>query len=507
MQTNNIPKGTIQITLTSMLQYLIMGLFYIAVTKTNALTKTDIGALSILSFLSSIISLFTGLALPTALTKFTSEKLGKKEPEEAASVQKTITKTVIVLSLAGFTIATILSEQLSKYLFGSSLYTHLIILMLVYTLLFSMVGLCSSTLQSLYLFGKMATITITFIAISRITSVTLAILHMGLEGVITGYVVGALVALITAVAFIRGKLPKTTHNAPLKPILKFSLPLFISGITILFLSWADVIIVTLITTDYSQTGVYYIVLNSVAVLSMLWIPITTTIFPALSAKHGLQKPEDITNILKTSSRFLIYIILPSCLGLATISQTALAFFYGSSYTPGTIPLSILSVGTIITALYSLFSTALTATGKTVDILKINITLIISTLLMLSVLVPFLQTTGAALTRSITQLIRLALAVYLLSKVVKIKLDKEALWKSAAATTAIIPVLLIIESTLATELTILQTLAIEILIAAGIYIFSLYLLKALNTQDFQLLKQALPKPLTKYINTLEKIIAR
>jgi len=39
MQTNNIPKGTFQITLTNALQYLTMGLFYIAVTKTNALTK------------------------------------------------------------------------------------------------------------------------------------------------------------------------------------------------------------------------------------------------------------------------------------------------------------------------------------------------------------------------------------------------------------------------------------------------------------------------------------
>ncbi len=51
------------------------------------------------------------------------------------------------------------------------------------------------------------------------------------------------------------------------------------------------------------------------------------------------------------------------------------------------------------------------------------------------------------------------------------------------------------------------LAIEILTAATIYLFALYILKALKNQDFQLLKQAFPKPLTKYINIIERLIVR
>lgn len=507
MQTNNIPKGTFQITLTNAVQYLIMGLFYIAVTKTNALTQADIGTLSILSFLSSTIILITGLALPAALTKFASENIGKNQLEEAASVQKTVTKTVLALSVIGFIIASLLSNQLSQYLFGSSTYAHLIILMLIYTLFFSVIGLCNSTLQALYLFGKMATVTLIFIIISRTTAVTLAMLHIGLKGVIIGYITGSIVALITAVAFIRGKLPKTTHNTSIKPILKFSLPLFMSGLTVLILNRADIVIITAMTLDYSLTGIYYIALNSVTVLSILWIPVTTTIFPALSAKHGLTNPEDITSILKTSSRYLIYIILPSCLGLAVISPTALAFFYGPNYTPGAIPLSILSVATIIIALYSLFTTALTAIGKTTQILKINVILALSTVIILFAVVPFFQTIGAALARLITQLIGITLAFYILQKEIPVQIDKEALWKSTLASTATIPFLLILETTISKNLPVNQTLIIEILTAASIYAFSLYILKALKTQDFELLKQALPKALTKYINLIEKIIAR
>jgi O-antigen/teichoic acid export membrane protein len=506
MQTNNIPKGTFQITLTNALQYLIMGLFYIAVTKTNALTQTDIGALSILSFLSSTIILITGLALPTALTKFTSEKLGKNQTEEAASVQKTVTKTVLALSLTGFITLILFSNQLSQFLLGSSIHANLIILMLVYTLFFSIITLFKSTLQALYLFGKMATVTLISIIVSRITAVILATLNMGLDGVLIGYITGSLVALAVAACFLRGKLPKTTHNASLKPILKFSLPLFLSSLTLLILNQAGIVVITAMTTDYSLTGVYYIALNSVAVLSIVWIPITTTIFPALSAKHGLKKPEDITNILKTSSRYLIYIILPSCLGLAAISPTALAFFYGQDYLPGAIPLSILSVATIIIALYSLFTTALTAIGKTTQILKINVILAVSTVAMLSTIVPFLQIVGAALARLITWIIGIALAFYLLQKEITVQLDKEALWKATAASIAIVPFLLTFEATISKNLSITQTLIIEVLTAVTIYAFSLRILKALKSQDFELLRQALPKPLTKYINFVEKIIA-
>jgi len=507
METGNIPGGTLQITLANAFQHLIMALFYIIVTKTNALTQTDIGALSILSFIAATFSLLTLLALPTALTKFTSEKIGKNQKGEATAIQKTITKTVITLSIAGFAIAALSSQLVSQYFWNSPEYVLLIILILIYAFLTNIITLCNSTLQALYLFGKMATLTIIFIVSSRIVATALALLHMGVAGVIIGYIIGSIIALTIAINFLRGKLPKTTKNMPLKPLLHFSLPLFLSSITALVLSWADVVIITFLTGDYSLTGVYYIVINSVATLTILYIPMTTTIFPALSAQHGLEKPESISNILRTTSRYLIYIIFPSCIGLTIIAPTALTFFYGASYTKGAIPLAILSIAAIIIALYSLFTTALTAIGKTGQILKINVISAFSAILILVALVPFFETTGAALARLTTQIIILVLATYALRKEIKIQLDKEALWKSALASTAFVPLLLTLELIISSRLSTTQTLAIEILTAAGIYAFALYILKALKSQDFELLRQALPKPLTKYLNILEGIIVR
>ncbi|MEJ2272914.1 MAG: polysaccharide biosynthesis C-terminal domain-containing protein, partial [Candidatus Bathyarchaeota archaeon] len=190
-----------------------------------------------------------------------------------------------------------------------------------------------------------------------------------------------------------------------------------------------------------------------------------------------------------------------------IAPTALTLFYGSSYAQGAIPLAILSISTIITAIFTLYTTTFGAIGKTGQVLKINIIAAISTILSLLLLVPLLETAGAASSRLITALITITLATYLLRKEIKLQIDKEALWKSIVSTVAFIPILLIIENMLNTQLSIILMLGIEIIIAAMIYLFFLYFLKALKKEDFDLLRQAMPKQLTKYIDIFENKIVR
>jgi O-antigen/teichoic acid export membrane protein len=508
METGNIPGGTLKITIANASQYLIIAIFYIIVTKTNALSQTDIGTLSLLSFLTSTFSLLTLFSLPTALTKFTSENLGKNQHEEAVAIQKTVTKLVILLSIAGLVATIILSKTISEFLWNNPEYTILLILNFIYSFFHNLIGLVNSTLQALCFFGKLAAINLTFYLSSRLTALLLASLRMGITGVIVGYMVGSIIAISLAIIFLRGKLNQTTtKKTHIKPLLHFSFPLFLTSITTLILNWADIVIITTLVKDLSLTGIYYIVVNSVGTLTLLYIPVTTTIFPALSSHYGLGKTKNISNILRITSRYLIYLMLPSCIGLAIIGPTALSLFYGPSYTKGAIPLAILALTTLIVALSALFNIVFQAIGKTEQILKINITIAISLIIMLLSFVPFLGTTGAAFARLITQAAGITLAVYLLKREIKVNLDREALWKSAISTLATVPFLIVIELILSTKLSTIQTLALEILTAAGIYSFSIYALKALKKQDFELIKQAFPKTLAKYINIIEHIFVR
>jgi len=190
MEIGNIPGGTLKITLANASQYLIIAIFYIIVTKTNTLTQTDIGTLSLLGFLTSTFSLLTMLSLHRALTKFTSENIGKNQHEEAIATQKTVTKIVILISVAGLAATISLSKVISQFLWNTPEYTIILILNFTYAFFYNLIQLVDSTLQALFLFGKMATITLTFYLTSRLTALLLASLQMGVTGVIIGYIVG-----------------------------------------------------------------------------------------------------------------------------------------------------------------------------------------------------------------------------------------------------------------------------------------------------------------------------
>lgn len=483
MQTDSIAKGTFQIALASGLQYAVMGLFYIVVTKTNSLTQADIGVVSILTFISSLVLLATQLSLPTALAKFVSENVAKGQVQEAASISKTIFRTVIVLSMIGCAVAAIGSYQISEYLFGSSNYAYLVILMLGYTLAYSVVTLLSSALQGLLLFGRMALVTVLFIIVSRIVGAALAFVGTGVVGVVVGYVVGATVSLAVAVVFLRGKFSKTSLNSSVRPLLRFSFPLFLGSITLLILNWADVVIVRLLSGDNALTGVYYIAVNSVTALTVLWIPLSTTIMPAMSAKKGLNRSEDITEIIRISSRYIMYIVVPACVGLALVSSTAMNFFYGSGYIEGALALSILSIASIVTAFYAVVIAALTALGKTTQILKIyGVSALVSVVALVLAVLPF-KTVGAASARFATQLTSLVLGFYVLRREVKVRIDSEGVWKAIVASAAFIPFILVFDAVWGYTLSVTLRLVAEIGPSVAIYAVCLYLLRALKSQDF------------------------
>ncbi len=507
MEAGSVARGTFQITSTSALQYLVMGLFYIVVTKTNTLTPNDLGVLSVLSFIASTLVLST-LALPTALTKFVSEHLGRNEAQEAASVQRTVTRTVVVLSLVGLAITVVVSASLSQYFWGTTENGQLIILIAISAFFVNLITLYNSGLRALRLFGKMALVTVIYILSSRIIAVIMALLGFGVSGVVVGYIIGSLTGLTVAISFIRGKFSNSSHNTTsIKPLLQFSLPLFLSSMALLILTQADIIVLASTFPDYALIGIYSVAVRSLLALSVIWQPIMLTVFPTISARFGLQDSEGVSNAVKMTSRYLAYTIIPSCIMLAVVAPTALNVFYGPKYVQGATALGILAFSIIVLTLFTLLTTTLTAMGKTKQVLQINLVSALSAVALLLSLVPLFEIIGAAITRLAVQTISLILAAYALQRYVNVQLDREALWKSTVASTITIPFLLVMESTMTKSFPVVQVLAAEILGGGVIYLASLYTLKALNGQDFELLRQSFPKSFSKVIDVLQSVMSR
>lgn len=505
MESNDAAKGTLQLTFTNTFQYVIMAAFYIVVAKTNVLTPEDLGYLSIISFIASTLTLSL-FNLPLAVTKFVSEKLGKKEYEKAASIFKTGKRLQIILNTVALAIATLLSTTLSQYFWGNTEYSILIVLFCVEVFFINLISIYKSGLRALGLFSKMALSTIVYISVSRGIAISLALVGFGISGVIIGYIIGAFVGAIVSLSFVHGKFLNPETKFPVRPLILFSFPLFLSGLASFIITQVDVVIIASMTSTYATVGVYSIVAKSLLALNIVWQPIMITIFPLIASKFGLKEPESVSNVIKTTSRYLSYTTIPCCLMLVVIAPTILEVFYGQQYVSGASALAILAVSTILFAFLTLFTTALAAIGKTNYVLRINIISAFSSILLLIGLVPLFDLIGAASSRLIAYTLSLIVTIYIIRKFLKIKLDNEALWKSTVASLMTTPFLFLLEFTLK-EFSVIQVLVIELLSAGLIYVVSLYLLKALNSKDFDLLRQSFPKFFSKIIDMFQRIMQR
>jgi hypothetical protein len=84
-----------------------------------------------------------------------------------------------------------------------------------------------------------------------------------------------------------------------------------------------------------------------------------------------------------------------------------------------------------------------------------------------------------------------------------------LWKGALASVTLIIPLRLFERLISANYidSPIITISIEILLGLVCYVSALFLLKALNKDDFRLLKQLMPKSLTKIITFFERLLIR
>jgi len=508
MEANNVVRGTFAITSIQIVQYIAQGLFYVVVTKTGALTETDLGLVSILTFLGFLTMTLTSLSLPTALTKYVSENLKKNEKMQVVIIRRTVNTSVLVFATLGLAVTIFLSGQISMYFWKTETYAPLIVFMSIYAFFHTLMSLFNASLQAFFLFEKVAVVSLVWVVLSRFLGASLALLHFGVYGVVFGYVVGYGAAFVLSFLFGRGQSPRISAPSsymPMKPLLKFSFPLFLSSIILLGMNWADIAVLASLTSNYAVLGIYYLAANSVTFISALYVPISYTVLPLLSAQNSVKDFQSINNTLTIAGRYLYYLMLPTCVGLAMIAPTAIRSVYGHQYVYGSVSFAILSLAQVLVAFYMILTTTLTAIGKTSDIMKINIVSVLSYIALLLVLVPIFTDIGAASARFTMQVISLALTIHVLNKNVKVVVDKESLWKSALASIAIVPILILTEHILA-SFSVYLILIVDVLAAASVYLVLLYLLKALNHQDFGLLKRTFPF-IARYLEVIEGIMVR
>jgi O-antigen/teichoic acid export membrane protein len=131
--------------------------------------------------------------------------------------------------------------------------------------------------------------------------------------------------------------------------------------------WLDVAILSGVA-GLSAAGTYFIAVSSVTPLTILWVPLSSALFPTLSFLEGSGDKEASKIVRDKSLRVATAIILPLSAALSSVSYTALSLVYGSRYAEASIPFSILSAMSILSAYSSIYSAELQSKGFTKPIL-------------------------------------------------------------------------------------------------------------------------------------------
>jgi O-antigen/teichoic acid export membrane protein len=142
------------------------------------------------------------------------------------------------------------------------------------------------------------------------------------------------------------------------------------------------------------------------VLTLLFIPeaYLESIYPVMSRLHTDQESIKQLNFLfQKSTKYLIGIALPICVGTSLIADEIIVLFFGSDFAPSTVGLQILIWSTLFMFLNLLFSNFLTSTNRQSIAVKaiaigVSINIILNYLM-----IPKLSFAGASLATVITEI--------------------------------------------------------------------------------------------------------
>ncbi len=492
-------RGTLFILLQNAVQFGIGLLFYTIAAK--ILATAEIGLISTFTFISVLFMSFAPLSLQVAATRYVAESMSKNNREEASSIVKTVRKWVFLVSLGFLAVGSVIS-----FLFPTiaPVNPYLTLWVLVYSFFLTMRITYQAFLQGLQMFERYALIGVVSLALTRGLGILMMILGYGLLGIIFSWALGEAAAFLIAFLFYRRLLPETKTSYDHKSLFSFSLPILFMTVANTFSEWIDRLILRTLTSDLEKLGVYELAIRGSSTLALIWVAMSTALLPTFSESYGQSGDRDMTRLCKLSIKYMAYFIAPASFGLAAISKSIMALLFGWEYTAGSIPLAILAIFSILASFSIIASTALQALGRTMVFLKITLTTIIADFAVSVVLIPSLTINGAAIARSSMIVVGFIYTFYELKQQIKVEVNWKSMIKTFTASLVMAVPLVLFDMFYSGKIIMNAALSVSIEITFGILIYGIvmFLFKAFDGEDFELLQKMMPKPLVQILDHLK-----
>ena len=357
----NVPRGTAYLTAQQVVTYVTYLLFYVALPRV-LVDPVKVTQIILLLAAQSAFVAVTQLGLPSSATRFISRSIGLGDRQTAGAVARSILRISVFVGVGGIAVGAILSLVFGQSYVGSADGSDLLITTFVSGLLLDFVLLYSAYFIGVGAYARNLYQNALYAPLSRGLGLLLAVLGFGLQGILFGWIIGGVAALALSMFMWHGTLPEKKRY-PIGPLLSFSLPVFGAALIVFGQQYGDIELLYARLGSIPAIGIYAILASSVGSLSVLWIPVTQALYPAISASHASGETQTISDRLAVAFRLTNLAVLPLGASLAAIAPTAIGLVYPASYVTQSLVFAILSLGSILTAQAAILTISLQAIGR------------------------------------------------------------------------------------------------------------------------------------------------
>lgn len=395
----NVPRGTAYLTAQQTVTYITYLIFYVLLIRVLDDPIKVAQTILLLAAQSAFVAL-TQLGLPSSATRFISRSIGLNDRQTAGAVARSILRISVAVGGAGVIIGGVAALYLGQSYLGVANGSNLLISTFTSGLLLDFVLLYGAYFIGVGAYARNLYQNALYAPLSRGLGLLLAAIGYGLQGIIFGWIIGGLAALALSVYMWHGTLPEKS-SYPIRPLLSFSLPVFGAAIIVFGQQYGDIEILTTRLGVVSSIGIYSILVSSVGSLSVLWIPVTQALYPAISASHASGETGSISDRLSVAFRLTNLAVLPLGASIAAIAPTAIGLVYTAPYVTQSLVFAILSLGSIFTAQAAILTISLQAIGRAGRALGITMSSTLAGLIVVGITATMLGPIGGAIGRLVT----------------------------------------------------------------------------------------------------------
>ncbi|MBW2985801.1 flippase [Candidatus Woesearchaeota archaeon] len=299
-----------------------------------------------------------------------------------------------------------------------------------------------------------------------------------------------------------GMVHKTKYEY--KKLIKFSAPLFFSGIFLNIMGWGDTFLLGIFKTA-ADVGVYNAVLPLMAILGVFLTAFSQIFYPIASESIGKNRHVWLGEVFAVIKRWIFVLTFPVFLIVLFFPSVVLKTLFGKAYVGGSAALVVLLVAYFINVINGPTDPVLKAFKKTKFIFCTNLVAVILNIVLNMILIPKYGIIGAAVATSTFVILREFVFFFKVRSMIGFSHDLKLYLKYVLS--AVLPLCLsyAVLTKFFRPYSLLELL-VTLALFCAVYLGLLLLLKSFNKEDLMILV-AIERKSGLNLNFAKKIIKR